>query len=187
MLGPPVPLREVNLMQTARPPRYDPQAVLPLRQELVAVGFRELLTAEDVDALLNKKQGTVLLVVNSVCGCAAGSARPGAMLALQHSLIPDALATVFAGMEIDAVDRARSHMKDYPPSSPCMALFKDGELVFMVERHQIERRAPEEISRHLQEAFDKFCTRPGPSIPREEFEKLVPQQSCGSQIPRFGQ
>jgi bacilliredoxin len=174
-------------MQTARSPRYEPQAVLPLRKELVNVGFRELLTPEDVDSVLSKKQGTVLLMVNSVCGCAAGSARPAAMLALQHSVIPDTCATVFAGMEMDAVDRARGFIKGYPPSSPCMALFKDGEVVAMVQRHDIERRNPEDIAKVLRAAFDKFCARKGPSISREEFAKLVPQQVCGSQIPLYGQ
>jgi putative YphP/YqiW family bacilliredoxin len=174
-------------MPSTRSPRYDPQAVLPLRQELTNVGFRELLTTEDVDALLTKKQGTVLLMVNSVCGCAAGSARPGAMLALQHSVIPDACVTVFAGMELDAVDRARGYIKGYAPSSPCLALFKDGEVVAMVQRTDIERRSPEDIARALRSAFDRFCTRKGPSISREEFAKLVPQHVCGSQIPLFGQ
>ena len=174
-------------MPTARPSRYDPQAVLPLRQELVNVGFRELLTAEDVDAVLTMKQGTVLLMVNSVCGCAAGSARPAAMLALQHSVIPDTCATVFAGMELDAVDRARGYIKGVPPSSPCMALFRDGEVVTVVQRQDIERRSAEEIAKVLRTAFDRFCARKGPSISREEFVKLVPQHACGSQIPLYGE
>ena len=168
-------------------PIYDPEAVKPIREELTRVGVRELLTPDEVDETLSQQQGTALLVINSVCGCAAGSARPGVMLALQNRVIPDELTTVFAGMDRDAVERARGYLKDYPPSSPCVGLFKDGNLVSILERHHIEGRNPAEIAAALISAFDRFCTRPGPSIPREEFEKIVPHEACGSQLPRFGE
>ncbi len=166
-------------------PMYDPAAVQPMRDELVKVGIEELLTADDVDKALGG-DSTALVVVNSVCGCAAGNARPGVMLALQNRVIPDRLTTVFAGMEKEAVAQARSHMSEYPPSSPCIALFKAGKVVAILERHRIEGRGPLEIARELAAAFDAHCSRPGPSIPREELEKIVPIQACGSQIPRFG-
>ncbi len=166
------------------PPMYDPAAVQPMRNELKAVGIKELLTAQSVDEALGRP-GTTLVVVNSVCGCAAGNARPGVMLALQNKVIPDQLTTVFAGMEKDAVARARSHMSEYPPSSPCIALFKDGRAVKVLERHHIEGRGPLEIASELAAAFSEHCDRPGPSIPRKELEKIVPIQACGSSIPRF--
>lgn len=166
-------------------PMYDPRAVVPMREELHRVGVRDLMTPEDVDRALSEK-GTTLVVVNSVCGCAAGGARPAVMLALQHSVIPDHLTSVFAGMERDATERARSRFKGYPPSSPCIALLKDGEVAAMVQRSDIEGRSPQEIARSLTAAFDRFCTRKGPSIPREEFEKIVPVHACGSSIPRMG-
>ena len=165
-------------------PMYDPGAVQPMRDELKRVGVRELLTPADVDAVL-KAKGTALVVVNSVCGCAAGGARPAVMLALQHKVIPDQITTVFAGMDKDATEKARSYFKGYPPSSPCIALLKDGEVAAIVQRHDIEGRTPQQIAVTLTAAFDKFCTRLGPSIPREEFEKIVPVQACGSSIPRF--
>ena len=166
------------------PPMYDPAAVQPMRDELKAVGIEELLTAQSVDEAL-ERPGTTLVVVNSVCGCAAGNARPGVMLALQNKVIPDRLTTVFAGMEKEAVARARGHMPEFPPSSPCIALFKDGRAVKVLERHRIEGRGPLEIANELASAFNEHCERPGPSIPREELEKIVPFQACGSSIPRF--
>jgi putative YphP/YqiW family bacilliredoxin len=174
-------------MNTAHGPHplYDPDAVKPMRDELVQVGVRELRTPEDVDAALGSAKGTTLLVVNSVCGCAAGGARPGVMLALQNARIPDHLTTVFAGQDRAATERARSHLKGYPPSSPSIALLKDGKVAAMLERHQIEGRHPLEIAEALKRAFDEHCTRSGPSIPREEFEKIVPHAACGSSIPRF--
>ncbi len=165
-------------------PMYDPAAVQPMRDELKAVGISELLTAEDVDSALGKP-GTALVVVNSVCGCAAGNARPGVMLALQNKVIPDQLTTVFAGMDREAVERARGHMSEYAPSSPCIALFKDGKAVKVLERHRIEGRGPMEIANELAASFSEHCERAGPSIPREELEKIVPIQACGSSIPRF--
>jgi putative YphP/YqiW family bacilliredoxin len=156
-----------------------------MREELKKVGVQELLTPQDVDEAVAKK-GTTLIVVNSVCGCAAGGARPAVMIALQNAKIPDQLTTVFAGMERDAVERARSYFKGYPPSSPCIALLKDGEMAAMLTRQDIEGRPPQQIATALAAAFDSHCTRTGPSIPREEFEKIVPVQACGSSIPRFG-
>lgn len=168
-------------------PLYDPTAVQPMRDELVRVGFRELRTPDEVDKVIGAAQGTALLVVNSVCGCAAGNARPGAMLALQHRVIPDLLLTVFAGQDREATERARSYIEGYAPSSPSMALFRDGKVEMMLERHQIEGRTPLEIAADLVSAFDRVCTRPGPSIPAEEFAKVVPQHICGSSIPRYGE
>ena len=141
-------------MRTAR---YDPVMVQPMRDELTQIGFEELLTPEAVDAALSAADGTVLLVVNSVCGCGAGSARPGVRLALEHSTRPDRLTTVFAGMETDAVERARSYFVGYPPSSPQIGLFKDGRLAHMLERQDIEGRPAEAIAAELTTAFDKYC------------------------------
>ena len=165
-------------------PLYDPEFVKPLREELVKVGVQELLTPEDVDAALGEKTGTALLMVNSICGCAAGSARPGVMLSLQNDKIPDRLTTVFAGQDRAATDRAREYITGYPPSSPCIVLFKDGEVAGIIERASIEGRYPQEIAAALKQAYDVHCERQGPSIPREEFEKIVPIQMCGSSIPR---
>lgn len=174
----------MNIVGGGFRPIYDPTAVQPMREELVKAGVQELTTAQEVDAVLQAQKGTALLIVNSVCGCAAGGARPGALVALQHDVIPDHLTTVFAGQDKAATDQARSYIKNYPPSSPAIALFKDGEVVAMLERHQIEGRSPLEIAQALTPAFDQHCTRPGPSIPREEFEKIVPYQGCGSTIPK---
>ena len=132
---------------------YDPRLVQPMREELTAIGFRELLTAEDVDDFMAKKAGTALIVVNSVCGCAAGMARPGVRLALAGAPQPDRLGTVFAGQDLDATDRARSYFTAYPPSSPSMALFRDGELVHFIPRHQIEGRSAEQVAGDLQSAL----------------------------------
>ncbi|MBI2073369.1 MAG: BrxA/BrxB family bacilliredoxin [Gemmatimonadetes bacterium] len=137
--------------------RYDPRLVQPMREELTRLGFLELKTPDQVDAAVREGTGTLLLVVNSVCGCAAGRARPGVALALTHRQRPDRLATVFAGMELEATDRARSYFAPYPPSSPQIGLFKAGRLVFMLERKDIERRPPEEIARDLVGAFDTHC------------------------------
>ena len=137
--------------------RYDPRFVQPMREELTHLGFLELKTPDEVDATVREPSGTLLLVVNSVCGCAAGRARPGVTLALRHHRRPDRLATVFAGMELEATERARSYFAPYPPSSPQIALFKEGRLVFMLERKDIERRPPEDIGRDLVGAFDTHC------------------------------
>ncbi|WP_423148541.1 BrxA/BrxB family bacilliredoxin [Rubrolithibacter danxiaensis] len=135
---------------------YPEYLVAPMRQELTTVGFEELKSPEEVDAAI-KSEGTVFVVVNSVCGCAAANARPAAKLASQNEKHPDKLVTVFAGMEKDAVDRARSYMVPFPPSSPSMALFKDGKLVHMIERHQIEGRPAQMIADNLVAAFDQYC------------------------------
>ncbi len=138
--------------------RYDPAMVQPMREELTQIGFEELLTPEAVDEALSAADGTVLVVVNSVCGCGAGSARPGVRLALEHSTRPGRLTTVFAGMETDAVERARGYFAGYPPSSPQMGLFKDGRLMYMLERSDIEGRLPEAIAADLRAVFDQHCT-----------------------------
>ena len=139
---------------------YDPRMVAPMREELTRLGVEEMLTPEQVDAKLKDSKGTTLVVVNSVCGCAARNARPAVAKALEHSVKPDALTTVFAGMEVPAVQRARSYFTGYPPSSPQIGLLKDGKLVFMLERHQIEGRTSTEIAEDLVGAFDRYCTSP---------------------------
>ena len=168
-----------------RAPMYDIEAVQPMRDELLAVGFEDLRTSQNVDKVFDETKGTLLVMINSVCGCAAGSARPGVALALQHKVIPDRLVTVFAGMEYEAVDRVRELHAGYPPSSPSMALFKDGKLVHMVERSMIEGKMPEQIARELAQIFDRYCSRPGPSIAANEFAKLAFAKVCGSSIPRY--
>lgn len=169
-----------------RMPMYDEDAVQPMRDELIAYGFEEARTPEEVDQAIQETKGSVFVVVNSVCGCAAGSARPGAGAALQGVKIPDRMVTVFAGQDRDAVDRLRQvHLKDFPPSSPSMALFQDGKVVYMMERRSIEGRSPVEIAHHLAQVFDQHCNRQGPSIPRESFEKVQHAVACGSTIPRF--
>jgi bacilliredoxin len=135
---------------------YPEYLVAPMRQELVQVGARECRTSADVDDVL-KKPGVTMMVVNSVCGCAAGKARPGIAMALRHEHKPDTIATVFAGADIDATDRARQAMTGFAPSSPSIALFQDGKLVYMVERRDIEQRTAEGISDLLTLAFDKYC------------------------------
>ena len=139
-----------------REARYDPMVVQPMRDELTQIGSKEPLTPDNVE-VLGAEDRTVLMVVNWVCGCAAGKARPGVRLALKHSVRPGRLATVFAGMEIDATERARSHFIGYPPSSPQIALFGDGQLVHMLERQDIEGRSAEVIAGELRGAFDTYC------------------------------
>ena len=136
---------------------YPPEITEPYRKDLTTAGFTELKTPSDVDMAVRNAPGTTLVVVNSVCGCAAGMARPGVKLAVQHEKVPDRIATVFAGVDKEATDRARSYMSGVPPSSPSIALFKDGQLVYMMERWQIEGRGPQEIAFDLVEAFDQFC------------------------------
>ena len=137
---------------------YSPLLVKPMREELVAAGFEELLSAADVDRFMGEKDGTSLLVINSVCGCAAGMARPGVRLALQNAgATPDRLGTVFAGQDAEATAQARGAFPDIPPSSPSMALFKDGELVHFVPRHRIESQDLESVARDLADAFEQHC------------------------------
>lgn len=136
---------------------YDPTMVQPMRDELKNIGFKELRTPEEVDQTMGNAQGTSFLVVNSVCGCAAGQARPGVALALTSDTVPNNLLTVFAGQDTEATARARSYMKGYMPSSPSMGLFKDGELVFMLERHQIENHSAEQVASQLMTVFEQHC------------------------------
>ena len=136
---------------------YDPIMVAPMRDELVHAGVKSLSNASEVDQVLAAKTGTALVVVNSVCGCAAANARPGVVLAMRHARKPDAVTTVFAGVDREATERARSYFKGYMPSSPSMALLKDGQVVFMLERKNIEGRNARDIAADLTAAFDKFC------------------------------
>jgi putative YphP/YqiW family bacilliredoxin len=136
---------------------YDPIMVAPMRDELTHAGVKSLSTASEVDAVLGPKKGTALVVVNSVCGCAAANARPGAVLALRHARKPEHALTVFAGVDREATERARSYFKGYMPSSPSIALLKDGQVVFMLQRHEIEGRDPQAIAQKLTDAFDKHC------------------------------
>jgi len=136
---------------------YDERFITPMRQELTRLGVEEMRTAEEVDAKLKETKGTTLLVVNSMCGCAARNARPAVESALQNATKPDQLTTVFAGQDIAATERARSYITGYPPSSPSIALLKDGKLAFMLERYQIEGRSAQDISADLVGAFDRFC------------------------------
>jgi putative YphP/YqiW family bacilliredoxin len=162
---------------------YDREAVKPLWQELAQIGVQPLTTAAEVDAELTRTEGTTLVIVNSVCGCAAGSARPGVALALQNKLIPDRLLTVFAGVDMEATARAREYMQGIPPSSPCVALFADGRLVYMLERRHIEGNPAPLIAEHLKKAFDQTCHREGPSVAPEVFQKIFGmdvEPECGS-------
>jgi putative YphP/YqiW family bacilliredoxin len=139
---------------------YPEIMIRPMREDLTRLGFEELKTSDQVDETLQNAKGTLMVVVNSICGCAAGKARPGIALALQHSVRPDKVATVFAGADIEATERARNYFTGYPPSSPSIALLKDGKLVYMLERHQIEGRGPAQIAQELTQAFDQYCTQP---------------------------
>ena len=168
-----------------QPPLYDPEAVRPMWEELADCAVTPLHDPQEVDEVL-ARPGTALVVVNSVCGCAAGAARPGVTLALQHRRIPDHLTTVFAGVDRDATDRARAHMTGVPPSSPAVALFRDGKLVHMLERRHIERMTPDGIAANLAAAFDAHCEREGPSVPREVWEQSARERMCGSSVPLFG-
>jgi putative YphP/YqiW family bacilliredoxin len=128
-----------------------------MRQDLTSEGFEEMRTAEEVDSVLGSKEGTVLVMINSVCGCAAGNARPAAKMAAKHKKIPNKLTTVFAGQDKDAVAKVREYSMPYPPSSPSIALFKDGDLVHFIERHHIEGRPAQMIAENLMQAFDEYC------------------------------
>lgn len=136
---------------------YPEMLVAPMRQDLTRVGVKELRTAEEVRETLEQKDGTTLVVVNSVCGCAARNARPAVAMALQHGKLPERVTTVFAGQDLDATTEARRHFLGYAPSSPSIALLKDGDVAFMLERHDIEGRSAEEIAQDLVDAFDRFC------------------------------
>ena len=136
---------------------YPEIMIRPMREELTRLGFQELRTPEEVDSIIQNSKGTTMVVVNSICGCAAGKARPGIALALEHEVRPQSLATVFAGADIEATERARSYFTGFRPSSPSIALLKDGELVYMMERHQIEGRDASQIAQELKSAFDTHC------------------------------
>tara|TARA_Y100000746_G_C15443081_1_gene423775 strand:- start:479 stop:898 length:420 start_codon:yes stop_codon:yes gene_type:complete len=136
---------------------YPEQLCEPMRKDLTSVGFVEMRTSEDVDTYLSKKEGTVLVMINSVCGCAAGNARPAVKMSTQFSPRPDVFTTVFAGQDKEATNRAREYMSPYPPSSPSIALFKDGQLVHFIERHHIEGRTPHMIADNLRDAFVQSC------------------------------
>ena len=141
---------------------YPEPFIAPMRAELTRLGVRELRTSDEVDAAV-AASGVTMIVVNSVCGCAAGKARPGIALALQHTRRPDLVGTVFAGADMDATDRARSHFAPYPPSSPSVGLLRDGKLVFMLQRSDIENRDARQIAERLTAAFDQFCGTPATS------------------------
>ncbi len=136
---------------------YPEYICTPMRLDLTSAGFKELKTAEEVDQTIPNQKGTLLLVMNSVCGCAAGAARPGVKLALNDGKKPEMLTTVFAGQDLEATSQARKYTLPYPPSSPAIALFKDGKLVHFLERHHIEGRSAEMIAENLKMAFDEFC------------------------------
>jgi putative YphP/YqiW family bacilliredoxin len=139
---------------------YPEFLIAPMREELTRLGVEELRSADEVDRAVRDSSGTLMIVVNSVCGCAAGKARPGIARALQHGVRPDRVATVFAGADVEATERARRYFTGMPPSSPSVALLRNGELAYMLQRSQIEMRSAEEIATELQAAFDKFCARP---------------------------
>ena len=135
---------------------YSPLIVNPMREELASLGFEDLMTGEAVDSFMNEKAPSAILVINSVCGCAAGQARPGVAMAMQNQNKPERLVTVFAGQDVEATQKAREYFADIPPSSPSIALFKEGELVYFVPRHRIESRSAEEVAADLTSAFDRY-------------------------------
>jgi len=136
---------------------YPPDMVAPMKSELTSVGFNELTSAQEVDQALSQDSGTVLVMVNSVCGCAAGSARPAVRMAIENAKIPSRLTTVFAGVDQEATSQARKYMLPYPPSSPSIGLFNNGKLVHFIERHHIEGSSPQMIADNLKSAFDEYC------------------------------
>ena len=167
-------------------PMYDQNAVQPMRDALIAVGLSELLSAKDVEEAIDVEDNkTALVIINSVCGCAAGSARPGISLALQNEIIPDKLYTGFAGQERDAVERIRLQLDGFPPSSPSIALFKDRKVLHFMQRHQIEGRTAEEIANDWKEIFNQHCSNKGPSISPENYAEVNHAVACGSKIPLF--
>jgi len=136
---------------------YPEELVAPMSRELTSNGFHEIKTSTEAEEIIKNNKGTLLVMVNSVCGCAAGTARPGVIASLKNEKKPEKLVTVFAGVDKEATDKARSFMLPYPPSSPSIALFKDGELVHMIERHHIEGRPAQVIAQHLEKVYDHFC------------------------------
>jgi bacilliredoxin len=166
------------------PSMYDREAVQWMWEELEQCGVKSLTTDAEVDSAL-QKPGTTLVVVNSVCGCAAGAARPGITRALQSNVIPDHLTAVFAGVDTEATERARAHMPKIPPSSPAVAIFKDGVLVYSLERRHIQLMNVAEVSAELERAFRQHCTGKGPSVSPEVYRKSAHALQCGSTIPRI--
>ena len=164
-----------NLIKTTQYPSYDPVLVQPMRDELTSVGCKELLTPEDVDKALGRNDDkTVLVVINSVCGCSAGSGRPGVMMALQNSIIPNKLYTLFGGMEKDAIDRYRSkYLPNHQTSSPHIALFRNGKPVAIFQRSDIEGHTAENIADELVTLFNKESNNTGPSISAKDFDKVT--------------
>jgi len=175
-------MQNINL----KPPMYDPEAVQPMRDELTYVGFQELTDPQKVEDVFSLNDDKItLLMINSVCGCAAGSARPGVTHSVMHDKIPDRLVTVFAGQDRDATEYIREkYLKDIPPSSPFVAMFKNGDPLAIIPRHHIEGRSPQEVAEALMEAYNKHCSKKGPAIREEDYGKLVHARSCGSKIPR---
>lgn len=165
-------------------PTYDPEMVKPMEEELTKVGVEPLRSAQAVDEAL-AGPGTTMLVINSVCGCAAGSCRPGVMAALQNEKIPDRLYTVFAGVDMEAVARVRELMPDVQPSSPNVALFKDGSLLGILERRHIEMMSAVDIANALTKVFNEHCERQGPSVPKEILDNHDQVDVCGSTIPLY--
>src|SRR3954463_8213818 len=139
---------------------YPEIMIRPMREDLTRIGVEELRTADAVDSAVKNTQGTLMIVVNSICGCAAGKARPGVALALRNAVKPDRVATVFAGADIEATERARGYFTGYQPSSPSIGLLRDGKLVWMLERRQIENQGPEQIASALKSAFEQYCAKP---------------------------
>lgn len=171
-----------------RPPIYDEESVQPMRDELVAVGFNELRTPEEVEqVLLAEDDKTALVMINSVCGCAAAAARPGVSLALQNGIIPDKIFTVFAGQDRDAVDSVRGLMPDEAASSPSVALFKNGKKIYFMPRYQIEGSDAQMIADNLIKVFNEKCTGVGPSVSPEHFQNVQHAKMCGSKIPLYSE
>jgi putative YphP/YqiW family bacilliredoxin len=168
-------MEQYNLTKITQQPSYDAVYVQPMREELTSVGCKELLTPEDVDKALGSNDNkTKLIVINSVCGCSAGSGRPGVMMALQNSIIPDELYTMFGGMEKDAIDRYRNkYLANHQTSSPHIALFRNGEPVAIFKRSDIDGHTAESIASQLVTIFNKECSNTGPSISAKEFEDIT--------------
>ncbi|MFP4499872.1 MAG: BrxA/BrxB family bacilliredoxin [Candidatus Hydrogenedentota bacterium] len=164
------------------PPLYDPEQVRPMWEELATLGVQPVTTPQGVDEILQRAEGTTLCVVNSVCGCAAGNARPGVALALQNDVIPDTLMTVFAGMDTEAVAQARTYMPAVTPSSPSIALFKNGKPVYVLERRHIEQMTAVNVANNLAAAFRDHCNRRGPSVPPEVYNAQESVHICGSTL-----
>jgi putative YphP/YqiW family bacilliredoxin len=146
-----------NTMLSLAANRYPDEMVNPMREELTSIGVEELTSRNDVEQAVRDTRGTLLVFINSVCGCAAGGARPALKIALQHNKVPDRITTVFAGVDREAVSTAREYISSYPPSSPSLAIFKDQKLVYMMPRHQIEGRPPQEIAADIIAAFNQHC------------------------------